>query len=336
MLFRSPTYSWGEITEKPSSFTPSAHTHDDRYYTESEIDTKLDLKLDTSLKGVANGLATLDSSGKVPSSQLPSYVDDVLECTNKASFPATGESGKIYIDQTTNLTYRWGGSAYVEISQSLALGETSSTAYAGDKGKQNAADIAALKTGKADKATTLSGYGITDAYTKTEVNTKLTDGSVTKVGTKDVGSATLPIYLKAGVPTACNTTLGVSITGNSATATKLANARTLWGQSFDGSANVSGNMTGVGTITPTGEDLKVVGNLIVTGGIVMYADDGATIESGFAALLAAHIDGVTIKYNESQQKIYSVMTGIKVNGATYKPSETDGYKIGRASCRERV
>lgn len=320
-----PTYSWGEITEKPSSFTPSAHTHDDRYYTESEINTKLDLKLDTSLKGVANGLATLDSSGKVPSSQLPSYVDDVLECINKASFPTTGESGKIYIDQTTNLTYRWGGSAYVEISQSLALGETSSTAYAGDKGKQNAADIAALKTGKADKATTLAGYGITDAYTKTEVNTKLTDGSVTKIGTKDVGSATLPIYLKAGVPTACNTTLGVSITGNSATATKLANARTLWGQSFNGSANVSGDMTGVGTITPTGEDLKVVGNLIVTGGIVMYADDGATIESGFAALLAAHIDGVTIKYNEAQQKIYSVMTGIKVNGQIYKPSETDGY-----------
>ena len=205
------------------------------------------------------------------------------------------------------------------------MGETSSTAYAGDKGKKNAEDIAELQTGKADKATTLSGYGITDAYTKTEVNTKLTDGSVTKIGTKNVGSATLPIYLKAGVPTACNKTLGVSITGNSATATKLANARTIWGQSFNGSANVSGNMTGVGTITPTGEDLKVVGNLIVTGGIVMYADDGATIESGFAALLAAHIDGVTIKYNEAQQKIYSVMTGIKVNGATYKPSETDGY-----------
>ena len=320
-----PTYSWGEITDKPSTFTPVAHTHDDRYYTESEIDTKLGLKLDTSLKGVANGLATLDASGKVPSAQLPSYVDDVIEHINKASFPTTGESGKIYIDQTTNLTYRWGGTAYVEISQSLALGETSSTAYAGDKGKQNAADIAALKTGKADKATTLSGYGITDAYTKTEVNTKLTDGSVTKIGTKDVGSATLPIYLKAGVPTAVGTSLAVDITGNSATTSKLKTAVTLWGQSFNGSKAITGNLTNVGTITPTGEDLKVVGNLIVTGGIVMYADDGATIESGFAALLAAHIDGVTIKYNEAQQKIYSVMTGIKVNGATYKPSETDGY-----------
>lgn len=72
--------------------------------------------------------------GMVPASQLPSYVDDVLEYTALASFPITGESGKIYIDQTTNKTYRWSGSAYVEISASLALGETASTAYRGDRG----------------------------------------------------------------------------------------------------------------------------------------------------------------------------------------------------------
>ena len=117
------------------SYAASNHTHDDRYYTESEIDTKLNTKLNTSLKGAANGLAELDSSGKVPSAQLPSYVDDVLEYTNKASFPATGESGKIYISQDNNKTYRWSGSAYVEISPSLALGETSATAYRGDRGK---------------------------------------------------------------------------------------------------------------------------------------------------------------------------------------------------------
>lgn len=74
-------------------------------------------------------------NGKIPATQLPSYVDDVLEFTNLASFPATGESGKIYIAIDTNLTYRWGGSSYVVMSSSLALGETSSTAYRGDRGK---------------------------------------------------------------------------------------------------------------------------------------------------------------------------------------------------------
>ena len=86
-------------------------------------------------KGRPYGIASLDSNGHVPSSQLPSYVDDVLEFANKSKFPTTGETGKIYVDTTTNLTYRWGGSQYIEISPSLALGETSSTAYSGDKGK---------------------------------------------------------------------------------------------------------------------------------------------------------------------------------------------------------
>lgn len=94
-----------------------------------------DAQVKRSEMGVASGVATLDNNGKVPSSQLPSYVDDVLEYNNKSAFPATGETGKIYVDTTTNLTYRWSGSQYVEISPSLALGETSSTAYSGDKGK---------------------------------------------------------------------------------------------------------------------------------------------------------------------------------------------------------
>lgn len=95
----------------------------------------LDGKVDTSQKGVANGIAQLNSNGVVPSSQLPSYVDDVLEYASNSLFPAIGESGKIYINTTTNITYRWTGSGYAEISPSIALGETSSTAYAGDKGK---------------------------------------------------------------------------------------------------------------------------------------------------------------------------------------------------------
>lgn len=86
-------------------------------------------------KGAALGLVPLNASSKIDTTYLPSYVDDVVEVANYAALPVTGESGKIYVTLDTNLTYRWSGSAYVEISPSLALGETSSTAYVGNRGK---------------------------------------------------------------------------------------------------------------------------------------------------------------------------------------------------------
>ena len=111
-------------------------------------------KLNT-LKGTANGLAELDENGKVPSSQLPSFVDDVLEGNatgvtqdeTTGAITATGfvlsgestectpESGKIYIDVNTSIQYRWSGTIYVTTGSNIALGETSSTAYRGDRGK---------------------------------------------------------------------------------------------------------------------------------------------------------------------------------------------------------
>lgn len=105
-----------------------------------------DAQVKASEKGKAGGVAQLDSTGRVPSSQLPSYVDDVLEYDNYAAFPATGETGKIYVDKATNKTYRWGGSTWVNMTNPIALGETSSTAYAGNKGKANADAIKALQT----------------------------------------------------------------------------------------------------------------------------------------------------------------------------------------------
>ena len=136
-----------------------------------------------STKGVANGVASLDSDGKVPSSQLPSYVDDVIEGyyvsgdtvskfwqeKDVSASRITGESGKIYVDKDTGKTYRFSGSDFVEISASLALGETSSTAYAGNKGKTNATNIATLQgyfsSGIAKKATgDKNGNDITTTY----------------------------------------------------------------------------------------------------------------------------------------------------------------------------
>jgi len=132
---------------------------------------------DSANKGNANGYAGLDATGKVPSAQLPSYVDDVLEYADFASLPGAGETGVIYVTLNTNLTYRWSGSAYVVMSTTLALGETSDTAYRGDRGK-TAYDHAVLVAGNphavtfadlGSKPTTIAGFGITDAFTKTEI-----------------------------------------------------------------------------------------------------------------------------------------------------------------------
>lgn len=86
-------------------------------------------KIPTSQRGVANGVATLDANGQVPSSQLPSFVDDVIEAyynsvsdkmysDSAKTIVITGESGKIYVDLTTNNSYRWSGSTYVQIVSS--------------------------------------------------------------------------------------------------------------------------------------------------------------------------------------------------------------------------
>lgn len=131
-------------------------------------------KLDSTLKGAANGLAELDLTGRVPSSQLPSYVDDVIEGyyynskfykESTHTTEITGETGKIYVDLSTDKTYRWGGTAYVVISETLALGETSSTAYRGDRGKtayDHAIDLNRLTTAKTSGlykiATTVEGH----------------------------------------------------------------------------------------------------------------------------------------------------------------------------------
>ncbi len=127
-------------------------------------------QIPASEKGVANGVATLDSSGKVFSSQLPSYVDDVLEYNTENDFPATGESGKIYVAKDTNKTYRWSGSDYVEISPSLALGTTHETAFYGDWGN-TAYQHSQVTSGNPHNVTA----GDVGAYTKSETDSLLDD-----------------------------------------------------------------------------------------------------------------------------------------------------------------
>jgi len=91
--------------------------------------------IESSEKGQANGVAETDSNNKILNIHLPSFVDDVEEYADLPSFPTVGESSKIYVDIANNQTYRWSGTQYVPIGSSVALGETSSTAYRGDRGK---------------------------------------------------------------------------------------------------------------------------------------------------------------------------------------------------------
>jgi hypothetical protein len=143
----------------------------------------------TDLIGSANGLAELDSNGKVPSAQLPSFVDDVEEYANLAAFPVTGESGKIYIAIDTNLTYRWGGSTYVEISPSLALGETSASAYRGDRGKI-AYDHSQLTSGNPHNVTK-SDVGLSNCDNTSDANKPISTATQTALNDKSDKNITL-------------------------------------------------------------------------------------------------------------------------------------------------
>lgn len=140
------------VTAVEAGATPKLVLQDGTLLAQSTFQPAGDYVL-ASEKGANGGVATLGADGKVPASQLPSFVDDVLEFASEAAFPAEGEGGKIFVALDNNKTFRWGGSTYVEISAGLALGETQGTAYEGSKGKKNADDIADLQADKADKVT---------------------------------------------------------------------------------------------------------------------------------------------------------------------------------------
>ena len=140
--------------------------------------------VDESKVGAANGVASLDSSGRIPASQIPGGFDNIKEYNNLKSFPTTGEEGKIYVAKDTNLTYRWTGTQYIEISPSLALGETSKTAYRGDRGK-TAYEHSQI-TGNTSIHHTHTNKELLDSYTQTEEDLANAVAKVHEHGNKSV------------------------------------------------------------------------------------------------------------------------------------------------------
>lgn len=181
-------------------------------------------------KGANNGVAELDATGKVPSAQLPSYVDDVIEGYMSAGKfykePAhttviNGEAGKIYVDLTTNKTYRWGGTAFAEISASLALGETSTTAFRGDYGKI-AYDYA------------MEEHAPVNAERNVIVGVQVNGEDLTPDGSRKVN-----VEVPTAVSDLENDLDFITSSETAASATKLATARAIDGVNFDGTAAIS-------------------------------------------------------------------------------------------------
>lgn len=140
--------------------------------------------IDESRIGAANGVASLDAGGRIPASQIPGGFDNIDEYDSLADFPETGEEGKIYVAKDTNLTYRWTGSQYVEISPSLALGETATTAYRGDRGK--AAYDHSQISGDSTIHHTHANKELLDSYKQTEADLANAVAKVHEHGNKAV------------------------------------------------------------------------------------------------------------------------------------------------------
>lgn len=201
-----------------------------------------------SAKGAANGVASLGADGKVPSTQLPSYVDDVLEGyvsddlkkfykDSAKSSEYTGETGKIYVDMNNNKTYRWSGSTYVVISETLALGTTASTAFAGDKG------LVAYNHSQAAHAPSNAEKNIIVGIQK--------NGADLSVDASRKVNITVPTKTSE----LTNNSGFITSSANVASATKLTTARAIDGVNFDGTATI----THFGTCsTAAGTAAKVV------------------------------------------------------------------------------
>lgn len=127
-----------EIVDLNAALSTSISYKADVNYVDTQdslLQDQINLKADAMVTSQSLALKADLVGGLIPASQLPSYVDDVLSFPDLASFPFVGEDGKIYIAEDVNKTYRWGGISYVVIADGVALGETATTAYRGDRGK---------------------------------------------------------------------------------------------------------------------------------------------------------------------------------------------------------
>jgi hypothetical protein len=202
---------------------------------------------------VAADIPNLDAAkittGTIDAARLPSYVDDVIEAANLASFPATGETGKIYVALDTNKTYRWSGSAYVYITS-------------------GAVDSVAGKTGVVTLVKADVGLGSVENKSSATIRSEITDGNVT-------GALGFTPY---------NATNPSGYTTNTGTVTSVGGTGTVSGLTLSGTVTTSGNLTLDGTLAVTASNFASQ-----TANTVLAAPNGSAGVPTFRSLVAADI-----------------------------------------------
>ena len=278
----SDVSAWAKAGTKPS-------------YTATEVglgSVTNDSQVKRSEMGAVSGVATLDTGGKIPASQLPSYVDDVLEAANLAAFPVTGETGKIYVALDTNKCYRWSGTAYIYITSGavdsvagrsgvvvltktdVGLGDVPNLAFSGI----NTGDQTLPTTLPASDVYAWAKAAIKPSYTATEVGLSAVPNlAFSGSNTGDDTAAT--IKTKLGI-----TTLSGSNTGDQTLPTTLpASDVSAWAK--------AGTKP---TYTPTEVGLGNVPNLAFSG-----SNTGDQNLSGYALLSGATFTGAVSSTNLS-------------------------------------
>ena len=315
--------------------------------------TSISAKVATSLLGAANGVATLGSDGKVPAIQLPSYVDDVLEYANLAGFPATGETGKIYVALDTNKTYRWSGSVYVYITSgavdsvngqtgvvtltksSVGLGSVDNTA---DTAKvvlsasklttarniagvsfDGSASISIPFANLSSIPTTLSGHGITDAAPLSHVG----------VGGAAHAAATTTV---AGFLSAADKTkldgVASGATANTGTVTSVSGTGSVSGLTLTGSVSTTGNLTLGGTLSVTPSNFAAQ-----AANTVLAAPNGSAGAPTFRALVAADIPTLNQSTTGNAATATVLATARQIAGVSFNGSANISIPFGNLSSR---
>jgi hypothetical protein len=244
-------------------------------------------------KGQPGGVAVLDGSGVVPASQLPSYVDDVLEFANLAAFPVTGETGKIYVAINTNSQYRWSGTQYILLSASP--GSTDAVPEgAVNKYWTNARSLASVLTGLLTTTPAVVAAADTILTAIGKLQRQISD-AVAALGNKAAKGANSDITSLSGLTTA------VSIAQGGTGATTLAAAQAALG------INSAINL-------PTGTDLN---NIQATGFYMQQANANATLALNYPVAAAGSLVSVQLGSSITTQTYTVYNTGEQYVRARY-------------------